>query len=89
MLLERLRLITTRSPSATPTSTSAPWADVLEGVADGLRVVINRSRSNPVPLTDESTVVWSLGTADSRTVGPQSAVVLGLQPISPGAEGRK
>ena len=30
---------------------SAPGADVLEGVADGLRVVINRSHSTPVPLT--------------------------------------
>jgi len=58
---------------------SAPGADVLEGVADGLRVVINRSRSNSVPLTNDQglSCVWTLGTVDCRSVGPQSAAVLG------------
>ena len=70
---------------------SAQGADVLEGVADGLRVVINRSRSNHVPLTIEPgrSCVWRLGTVDSRGVGPQSAAVLGSKAPSPGAEGRK
>ena len=70
---------------------SAHGADVIEGVADGLRVVINRSRSNHVPLTIEPgrSCVWRMGTVDSRGVGPQSAAVLGSQPLSPGAEGRK
>ena len=57
---------------------SAQAADVLVGVADGLRVVGNRSRSNHFPVASEadSSVVWMLGTADNRTVGPQSALVL-------------
>ena len=87
--VERLRLITTRRPSATPSSTSAPGADVLEGVADGLRVVINRSRSTHVPLTIESgqSVLWTLGRIDNQSVCPQSAAVLGSYPLSPGAVG--
>lgn len=58
---------------------SAPGADVLEGVADDLRVVINRSRSNSVPLTIESgqSLVWTLGIVDNQSVSPQSAAVLG------------
>ena len=58
---------------------SAPGADVLEGVADGLRVVINRSRSTPVPLTIESgqSLLWTLGRVDNQSVSPQSAAVLG------------
>ena len=77
--VERLRLITTRRPSTTPSSTSAPGADVLEGVADDLRVVINRSRSNSVPLTIESgqSLVWTLGIVHNQSVSPQSAAVLG------------
>jgi len=58
---------------------SAPGADVLEGVADGLRVVINRSHSTPVPLTIESgqSLLWTLGRVDNQSVSPQSAAVLG------------
>ena len=58
---------------------SAPGADVLEGVADGLRVVINRSHSTTVPLTIESgqSLLWTLGRVDNQSVSPQSAAVLG------------
>ena len=70
---------------------SAQGADVLVGVASGLRVVVNRSRSDEVPLSmePEGAILWTLGTANSRSVGPQSAVVVGLKPNSPGAEGKK
>ena len=64
---------------------------MLEGVADGLRVVINRSRSTHVPLTIESgqSLLWTLGRVDNQSVSPQSAAVLGSYPLSPGAVGSK
>ena len=70
---------------------SVHGTDGLEGVADGLRVLINRSRSEHLPfsLEPDSSVLWTLGSADSRGLGPQSAVVLGSKDVSPGAEGRK
>lgn len=70
---------------------SVHGTDGLEGVADGLRVLINRSRSEHLPFSLEPgcSVLWTLGSADSRGLGPQSAVVLGSKDVSPGAEGRK
>ena len=70
---------------------SVQGSDGLEGVADGVRVLINRSRSEHLPLSPalNNSVLWTLGSADSRSLGPQSAVVLGSKEASPGAEGRK
>ena len=53
-------------------------ADGLVGVTDGLKVLINRSRSEQLRLSKptDNTVLWSLGTSSSQSLGPQSALIL-------------